>query len=204
MRKIAIEVQRCIHHMQGQWMAKKSSYEKRLCRVLNWQVVDSRYYDAVAECNALIEIKKGINGMHFDLIRYSEILLGRGVSNTVTVYFHWKKQSNQVVDVCIIDTKVLTQFLQINNYYASIYSELKNVVPRGVSVMANATSKDLRQIADFVVLADGRIIDQEHIDKSKYLPHLIEKKKKETTPMETYNIKQRKSKNKASILYYVF
>ena len=81
MKKIAIEVQRRIHCMQGEWLAKKSSYEKKLCSVLQWKVVDSRYYDAITENNSLVEIKKGINGMHFDMIRYAEILLGQGVKN---------------------------------------------------------------------------------------------------------------------------
>ena len=199
MKKIAIEVQRCIHRMQGEWLAKKSSYEKKLCSVLQWEVVDSRYYDAITENNSLIEIKKGINGMHFDMIRYAEILLGKGVENTITIYFHWRKDTNKVVDVCIINTKVLMTFLQINNHYAKIYEEIKHVVPRGVSVMANVTSLDLRAIADYVVLWDGRIVDNSALDKSKYAPNLFKKQNKDflqKTPQ--------KNDSRSSIMYYLY
>ena len=196
MKHIAVEVQSCIHHMQGDWLTKKSSYEKKLCSVLNWKVVDSRYYDAISHYNSLIEIKKGINGMHFDMIRYAEILLGQGVENTITLYFHWRKDINRVTDVCIINTKVLINFLQINNYYANIYSEIKHVVPRGVSIMANVTSLDLREIADYIVFFDGRIVDNSKLDKSTYAPNLIKKQNKDS-------IEKNKCGKKSSIMYYL-
>ena len=199
MKQIAIDIQKRIHHLQASWISKNSSYEKKLCSVFNWKVVNSRYYDAITETNALVEIKKGINGMHFDMIRYAEILLGHGVQNTITLYFHWKKDINRVTDVCIINTKVLINFLQINNYFANVYLQVKQVVPRNVSVCANLTSLDLRKLADYIVFFDGRLVDNSKVDKSKYAPTLLKKQKKETImPQKPIGVK------KTSIKYYLY
>ena len=68
----------------GDWIKMNSSYESGLCGVLGWSVDTNRYFDATYN-NIKIEIKKG-RSIWLDLVRYSEIILGVGESNTITAF----------------------------------------------------------------------------------------------------------------------
>ena len=202
MHRIALQVQKVIHSLQGDWIVPKNAYEKNLCKALDWQVFDNRYYDA---CNGevYIEIKKGQSSMHFDLCRYAEILLGHGQADTVTVFFRRNKARKQITDAYIIDTKHLIEFLQINKAFALLYLRVKARVPRGVNILASATAKDLRELSTYIVQENGSIVSQNPHEKKNVTP---QRKKKVWTQqsIQTFLKEKRKSENKSSILYYLF
>ena len=152
--KVANEIARVLPLLQGDHIVPKNAYEKALCKQLNWEVFDNRYYDAF-NGESYIEIKKGQSGMHFDMVRYAELLLGHGPADTLTVFFRWKKKEKRITEAYVIDTKVLIEFLRIDKRYALLYLQVKAQVPRGVNILASATAKDLRMISAFRIDSSG-------------------------------------------------
>ena len=136
MLRIAVQISEVIKTLEGDWIVPKNAYEKALCKALYWDVFDNRYYDAYNQ-ESYIEIKKGQSGMHFDMVRYAEILLGHGKAKTVTVFFRWNKAQKKVTEAYIIDTQRLIQFLHINKEFALMYLRVKARVPRGVNILAS-------------------------------------------------------------------
>lgn len=200
MLRIAVQISEVIKSLQGDWIVPKNAYEKALCNALSWDVFDNRYYDAYNQ-ESYIEIKKGQSGMHFDMVRYAEILLGHGKAKTVTVFFRWNKPQKKITEAYIIDTERLIQFLHINKEFALMYLRVKARVPRGVNILASATAKDLRTIADFIVDGDGRISSPPLAPTEQVL-----KRKRAWTQqsIQTFLKRQRKSEDKHSIKYYLF
>ena len=198
--KVANEIARVLPLLQGDHIVPKNAYEKALCKQLNWEVFDNRYYDAFnGEC--YIEIKKGQSGMHFDMVRYAELLLGHGPPDTLTVFFRWKKKEKRITEAYVIDTKVLIEFLRIDKRYALLYLQVKAQVPRGVNILASATAKDLRMISAFRVDCSGvhaAILPLAHLPKS------LKRRAWTQQRIQKFLEQKRRSKNKKSILYYLF
>ncbi len=139
----------------GEFVVPKNAYEKKFCDILGWESFNGRYYDAF-NGETFIEIKKGQCGMHFDMVRYAEIVMGFGAQNTVTVFFRWNKNKKRVEEAMIIDTNDLISFLKIDREFAKIYLKIYRHVPRGVNILASATAKDLRGIAKYIVKSKVR------------------------------------------------
>ena len=200
MLRIAVQISKVISTLQGDWIVPKNAYEKALCNALSWDVFDNRYYDAYNQ-ESYIEIKKGQSGMHFDMVRYAEILLGQGKAKTITVFFRWNKAQKKIIEAYIIDTERLIEFLHINKEFALMYLRVKARVPRGVNILASATAKDLRAIADFVVDGGGCISSPPDAPTEQ-----ATKRKRAWTQqsIQTFLKRQRKSKDKHSIKYYLF
>ena len=198
--KVANEIVRVLPLLQGDHIVPKNAYEKALCKQLNWEVFDNRYYDAFnGEC--YIEIKKGQSGMHFDMVRYAELLLGHGPADTLTVFFRWKKKEKRITEAYVIDTKVLIKFLRIDKRYALLYLQVKAQVPRGVNILASATAKDLRMISAFRVDSSGvhnKVLPLAHLPKS------LRRRVWTQQRIQKFLEQKRRSKNKKSILYYLF
>jgi len=198
--KVANEIFRVLPLLQGDHIVPKNAYEKALCKQLNWEVFDNRYYDAFnGEC--YIEIKKGQSGMHFDMVRYAELLLGHGPAGTLTVFFRWKKKEKRIAEAYVIDTKVLIEFLRIDKRYALLYLQVKAQVPRGVNILASATAKDLRMISAFRVDSSGvhgAILPLTNLPKS------LKRRVWTQQRIQKFLEQKRRSKNKKSILYYLF
>jgi len=198
--KVANEIFRVLPLLQGDHIVPKNAYEKALCNQLDWDVFDNRYYDAFnGEC--YIEIKKGQSGMHFDMVRYAELLLGHGPADTLTVFFRWKKKEKRITEAYVIDTKVLIEFLRIDKRYALLYLQVKAQVPRGVNILASATAKDLRMISAFRVDSSGvhgAVLPLAHMPKS------LKRKTWTQQRIQKFLEQKRRSKNKKSILYYLF
>lgn len=201
MYRIALQIQKVIHTLQGDWIVPKNAYEKNLCKALDWQVFDDRYYDAY-NGELYIEIKKGQGGMHFDLCRYAEILLGHGQGDTVTVFFRWNKARKKIFEAYVIDTKDLIEFLQINKDFALLYLRVKARVPRGVNILASATAKDLRELSTYIVQEDGSIVSNPR--EKKYVTQQRKKKVWTQQSIQSFLKEKRKSENKNSILFYLF
>lgn len=153
-QKVAKEIYKVLPLLQGDHIVPKNAYEKALCDQLGWTVYNNRYYDAF-NGESYIEIKKGQNSMHFDMVRYGELFLGEGPENTLTVFFRWKKKEKRIVEAYVIKTKDLISFLRIDKNYAMMYAKVKNKVPRSVNILASATAKDLREMACFRVTKRG-------------------------------------------------
>jgi len=153
-QKVAKEIYKVLPLLQGDHIVPKNAYEKALCNQLGWTVYNNRYYDAF-NGESYIEIKKGQNSMHFDMVRYGELFLGKGPENTLTVFFRWKKKEKRIVEAYVIKTKDLISFLRIDKNNAMIYAKVKDNVPRSVNILASATAKDLREMACFRVTKRG-------------------------------------------------
>lgn len=166
-KKVAKEIYNVLPLLQGDHIVPKNAYEKALCEQLGWTVYNNRYYDAF-NGETYIEIKKGQNSMHFDMVRYGELLLGKGPANTLTVFFRWKKKQKRIVEAYVIKTKDLIRFLRIDKDYAMVYTKVKNKVPRSVNILASATAKDMREMASFLVTKRGvEDVESGHIVQNK-------------------------------------
>lgn len=207
-KKVAEEIFRVLPSLEGDHIVPKNAYEKALCESLGWQVFDNRYYDAF-NGETYIEIKKGQGGMHFDMVRYAELLLGHGPAGTLTVFFRWKKKEKRIIEALVIDTKVLIDFLCIDKQYALLYLQVKARVPRGVNILASATAKDLREIACVRVDHQGLHLAPQ-VPLAPLLPceRALCKKRRQRQwtqhSIRNFLKKQRKSNDRKSIMYYLF
>lgn len=150
MLQIKEKIQNKFSKLYGEFVIPKNGYERRFCQVFGWDTIDSRYYDAFDGTN-YIEIKKGQNSMHFDLIRYAEIVLGTGTQNTVTVFFKWNKKQMNVTEAMLIDTQKIIEFFNISHEKACRLIEMHKSVPRQLNILASATAKDLRTMATYII-----------------------------------------------------
>lgn len=150
MELIRQQISQVFNRLSGDFVVPKNAYEKKFCEILGWEPFNARYYDAF-NGETFIEIKKGQAGMHFDMVRYSEIVMKFGTQNTVTVFFRWSKKYSRVEEAMVIDTNKLIEFLKIDRNYAKTYLKIYRHVPRGVNILASATAKDLREMATFVI-----------------------------------------------------
>lgn len=150
--RVRDQIAKNFHLLKGSFVVPKNSYETDLCKVIGWEVFDSRYYDALSKNqNVFIELKKGQGSMHFDMIRYSEIVLGFGKQDTVTVFFKWNKKREQITEALVIDTRKIIQFLGLDREKAKRCLAIHRNAVRGVNMLAAATITDLRKLADFQV-----------------------------------------------------
>jgi len=154
MERVRDQINSVFKQLSGDFVVPKNAYEKNFCDILGWLNLNGRYYDAY-NTNTYIEIKKGQGGMHFDMVRYAEIVLGTGAQNTATVFFKWNKIRKCVDEAYVIDTNDLIKFLRIDEEMAKLYLKIYNHVPRGVNILASATARDLREIATHVITKDG-------------------------------------------------
>tara|TARA_Y100000817_G_scaffold233284_1_gene185643 strand:+ start:671 stop:1276 length:606 start_codon:yes stop_codon:yes gene_type:complete len=201
MHRVAVQISRVIESLEGDWIVPKNAYEKALCNALSWEVHDDRYFDAF-NGESYVEIKKGQSSMHFDMVRYAEILLGHGRANTITVFFRWNKKRKKIVEAYVIDTKRLIEFLHINKQFALLYLRVKARVPRGVNILASATAKDLRTISDFIVEESGGItVPPRQVDRNS---RVRRERNWTQQSIQSFLRRKRKSTNRGSIKYYLF
>lgn len=201
MHRVAVQISRVIESLEGDWIVPKNAYEKALCNALSWEVHDDRYFDAF-NGESYVEIKKGQSSMHFDMVRYAEILLGHGRANTITVFFRWNKKRKKIVEAYVIDTKRLIEFLHINKQFALLYLRVKARVPRGVNILASATAKDLRTISDFIVEESGGItVPPRPVDRNSK----VRRERNWTQQsIQSFLRRKRQSTNRGNIKYYLF
>ena len=145
-----------IASLEGDFILPKNNYEPSFCQTLGWSVATTRYYDAKFH-DCLIEMKKGQNGMFFDMVRYSEIYLGKGDQGTWTVFFRYHKARKKVSEIYIIDTKRILSFLRLDRKKAETCIRLKEDQTRGLVMQASMTKLDMEKIADCIVLEDGSL-----------------------------------------------
>ena len=128
---------------------KNSNYEEELCKLINMELKRTRYYDAI--WNSLkIEIKKG-RSVWLDLVRYGEILLGKGEKNTITMFIIPDKTKTNVHKIFLVKTEDIIKFLKINVEDAEFLLEIKEKLPRSLNAQASLTIKDLEEISFYII-----------------------------------------------------
>jgi len=127
----------------GEWVKRQSAYEQDLCRELNWQDKENRYFDAI--CDGInIEIKKGTS-IWLDLRRYAETVKNQG-PETITVFFIPNKTKDFIKTIFIVNTNKIIDWLNINRETADKILDIQ--VPRSLNMQASMTIKDVQKIAD--------------------------------------------------------
>lgn len=155
--RIRDQLAKKIHLLQGDFIVPKNAYEGGICKVMGWELFDSRYFDAYCTCSdTFLELKKGQGSMHFDMIRYSELVLGFGKKETVTVFLKWNKKKSVVSEAFVIDTNRIIDFLKIDKKLAKRCLQIHRQAVRGVNMLAAATVNDLRKMASFIVKNLGK------------------------------------------------
>ncbi len=139
-----------IHRLEGSFVCASTNYEPDMCRILNWECIDNRYYDA-SDGECFIEIKKGQSGMWFNMIRYAEIYVNIGQQGTITIFARYSKKQQRVLEVFIIDTKEILNFLHMVPTKAACCILLNKDSKRNLHMQAGATVKDMREMASYVV-----------------------------------------------------
>ena len=167
MDNIKKELQKVIHKMVGEYVIKSSHYEKELCSLLSWKCVDDRYYDAY-NGESYIELKKGQSSMWFNMVRYAEIQTKIGRQGTVTLFVKYNKKKKRVTEIYIIDTKRILSFLNMVPTKAACCIILSKDCKRNLDMQAGATAKDLKEMANFVVINPMELYDKCMIEIIKY------------------------------------
>ncbi len=144
------QLKKKIKKMKGDFVILQNSYEKAFCNIMNWQPVDSRYYDAT-DGNTFIELKKGQNMMWFDMVRYAEIHLGIGKKDTITLYINYDKKRKVVKEICVIPTDRIIEFLGMTDTKARVCIKMMKSLKRGLNMQASATKNDLREMSSYIV-----------------------------------------------------
>lgn len=150
--KVINDIRKTIDQMEGDFVIRSSAYEKYFCDILNWQCHNHRYYDAIGN-DICIEMKKGINMMWFDMVRYSEIYLKIGTQNTYTIFIQYAKNKKKVQEIYIIPTDRIIKFLKLDEKKAQFCIDMFKDQYRGLNMQASATKKDLRDMASHVIKA---------------------------------------------------
>lgn len=143
------------HLLIGDFITKKNSYEKDFCQIMGWECLESkdpksRYYDCTNHFSC-IELKKGQGMMWFDMVRYAEIFLGKGIRHTVTLYIDYNKKKGIINEMYVIPTSKLLVYLGMDHQKASMCLRMFDQVPRGLNMQASAYKKDLRQMAARII-----------------------------------------------------
>lgn len=150
LQTIAVKCAEKIDEMSGSWIIPKNGYEKSFCTLLGWDCVNGRWSDA-SNTNTSIEIKKGQDAMWFDMVRYAEIYTGKGLQQTVTVFFRYDKKQEYVREIYIIDTKQLLLFLKLDLESSEFCISMHQKAYRNLNMQSSATSKDMRKMASIIV-----------------------------------------------------
>jgi hypothetical protein len=159
MLRIKQELEKCIHNMKGDFVVDSTNYESKLCEITKWQCIDNRYYDAF-DGESYIEIKKGQQGMWFNMIRYAEIFVKIGQQNTVTIFVRYNKKKKRVEEIFVIDTKEILDFLHMVPTKAACCIIMNKDSKRNLHMQAGATAKDMRKMASYIVSNPEYIMDK--------------------------------------------
>lgn len=151
MKDISLICNEKIVNMEGNWIVPKNNYEKDFCTLLGWECISNRYYDATINNNVYIEIKKGISGMWLDMIGYSEILLGIGKQDTITVFLNWNKKLKRINRIFIINTKILIDALGLTKDIAKSILHMKKLFPGRINHLQCITINRIKDISKYII-----------------------------------------------------
>ena len=138
--------------LRGDWILKNSSYEKYACDILEFECQTKRYWDAIFN-DIHIEIKKG-KSIWLDEVRYSEILLEINEEariDTLTIFLIPSTDKTYIKNICLVNTKKIIEFMNINHEWATILINRKKSVKRCLNCQQSMTIRDLKIISDFII-----------------------------------------------------
>ena len=145
-----------INELNGDWISKKSGYEKDACEQLGFTCERKRYWDCLFN-NTYIEIKKG-KSIWLDEVRYCEILMSDTIDNddckkeTITIFIIPTKNKKGIEKIYIIDTKKLIKFMKITLEWAPLLLSRRKQITRSLNCQQSMTIKDLKKIADYEII----------------------------------------------------
>jgi len=163
MDKVIKILEQNINNLHGDWITKPSKYEADFCKLLGWECVDSRYYDAVMDGNILIEIKKCQKNMFFNLARYGEIVHGIGPKGTITITILYKAYANkgrkqqrkiqpEVLEIIVMDTEKMISYMSPENLNEWAYAiKLSKNAHRRVCIQEEFDLCDMEDMAECVI-----------------------------------------------------
>lgn len=138
--------------LQGEWIEKRSGYDKYICDALQMKPMKSRYWDA--EWNGFfLEFKKG-RSIWLDLVRYSEVFLKVNTDasrETITLFFVPTQYKDKIEEIIVVETKSLIEKLRLTDKLARSLVELNAYVPRQLNAQASLTVNDVKEISRWVV-----------------------------------------------------
>lgn len=140
------------NYLQGEWVRKNSNYEEYICKILNFDLQKSRYWDAIG-FNLFIEFKKG-KSIWLDLIRYSEIMLEKSIDSmneTLTLFFIPNDTKNRINEIICVKTSAIINKMNLSTSQSEAILSLKEIVPRSVNCQASLTVSDVKNLATFIV-----------------------------------------------------
>ena len=213
MELIRICCEKNISKLKGKFIFKKNAYEKELCEIMGWDCEDNRYWDAkysIGNETIHIEIKKGQNGMWFDLVRYAETYndilksfcitrlqrmklqeedIKKDVAtqlkckskNTVTAFFKYNKNEKKILEIYLIEMNSLLDFFNMCKKKADCCIYLKNDSKRTTNIQYSISVNDMKKIATHIITRTNEISKKPTKKKKKKLLNKLNKIDKITT-----------------------
>lgn len=141
--------------LNGDFVSKNSGYDGDICKIINgFDKATARYWDCFWKEESLyIEFKKG-RSIWLDLVRYSEIILGKNdESNTQTFTLFFIPDTNRykIIEIIGLETKKLIEKISLGRKDAVQLLDLNKTVPRSFNAQASLTVKDIKDISDFII-----------------------------------------------------
>lgn len=139
-------------HLEGEWVAKRSSYEPGLCDALGVRLTRGRYCDA-EWCGYWLEFKKGTS-IWLDLVRYSEMLLGENEEakmKTHCLFLVPDTARTRIREIMCVESSRIIEFLHLTPEWGRSLLALQRLVPRQLNAQASLTLSDVRRIRLFSV-----------------------------------------------------
>ena len=141
------------------WITMSTNYESGFCEMVGWKVENGRYHDAISHTGVRVEIKKGMSGMWFNEVRYSEVILGEiqdSREHTITIYIEYKKNASEsmVTRIMVIDTMDLIVYMDISPEWARRCVERHYSLRekgRGINMQQQLSTKQIAGISKFII-----------------------------------------------------
>lgn len=135
-------------YLSGDWVRKRSHYEKQFCDAMGWVCVNQSDHDAVCTQlgNMKIEIKKITGAAWVNLSKYVDENPDRMHTTLVLLY---RPGGTQIVDFLVIPTFRIKEKLVGNKALEckKALDLIKQVVPRSSENMVSLTKTDLAKLA---------------------------------------------------------
>lgn len=100
-----------LKHLDKDVMAKRSSYEKDLCEVMDFEHKSTRYYDCLVD-GEMVELKKCQKDGWANSSVFAEICLGQDYrKNITTVIMQYNKDSKMIKTILFIKMPKLIEYM---------------------------------------------------------------------------------------------
>jgi len=141
--------------LNGSFVSKNSGYDGDICKIIDgFEEITTRYWDCFWKEESLyIEFKKG-RSIWLDLVRYSEIILGKNDESkiqTFTLFFIPNNERTKIIEIIGLETRKLIAKIHLDEKDAIQLLDLNKTVPRSFNAQASLTVKDIKEIADFII-----------------------------------------------------